>query len=123
MEISKYKGNISGILFGFTQCIMYVTFSLVLYLGAIFLRDNNLAIIDIFTAAYAILFMGVDIGNSAHFMPDMVAAKKAAANIFSILDEEDEDQLQVKSQSRLLKTPIKGHIEFKNVNFKYESRK
>lgn len=65
----------------------------------------------------------INIGNSAHFMPDINAAKLAAANIFSILDAEDEDQLQIKSQSKLLRTPIKGHIEFRNVDFKYESRK
>jgi ABC-type bacteriocin/lantibiotic exporter with double-glycine peptidase domain len=38
------------------------------------------------------------------------------------LDAEDEDQLQVKSGSRLIRTPIKGSIEFKKVDFKYESR-
>lgn len=28
----------------------------------------------------------------------------------------------MKTESKLLKTPIKGHIELKNVSFKYESR-
>lgn len=55
-------------------------------------------------------------------MPDVAAAKNSAANIFEILDSEDEDQLQVKQESKLLRTKIRGHLEFRNVSFKYESR-
>ena len=36
-----------------------------------------------------------------------------------ILDEEDEDQLQVKVGSQLLKTPLKGNIQLRNVVFRY----
>ena len=39
-----------------------------------------------------------------------------------ILDEEDEEQLQIKEKSKLLKTGIEGKIEFRNVNFEYPSR-
>lgn len=55
-------------------------------------------------------------------MPDAAAAKNSAANIFEIQDSLDEDQLQIESGSKMLKTPIRGHIVFKNVTFKYESR-
>lgn len=34
----------------------------------------------------------------------------------------DEDQLQEKEQSKMLRTPLKGHIQIKDVSFKYESR-
>jgi len=33
---------------------------------------------------------------------------------------EDEDQIQIKNGSRLLTTPIRGEIEFKNVSFEYK---
>ena len=121
-EIAVKKGNISGLLFGFSQFIMYLVFALIFYLGAIFIRDNNLDIADVFTAIYSIMFAGMTAGNNSHFMPDVASAKNSAANIFEILDSEDEDQLQIKEGSQLLKTPIKGHIQFKNVAFKYETR-
>jgi ABC-type bacteriocin/lantibiotic exporter with double-glycine peptidase domain len=38
------------------------------------------------------------------------------------LDGEDEDQLQIKEESKMLKTQIKGHLQLKGVDFKYESR-
>jgi hypothetical protein len=56
------------------------------------------------------MFSALSAGNNFQFMPEMANAKSSAASIFQILDEDDEDQLQIKSASKLLKTPIKGHI-------------
>ena len=81
-------------MFGLSQIIMFVVFGLIFYLGVVFLNKNGLKIEDIFTAIYAIVFSGMTAGNNAHFMPDMAAGKKAAASLFSILDDKDEDQLQ-----------------------------
>jgi ATP-binding cassette subfamily B (MDR/TAP) protein 1 len=68
------------------------------------------------------MFTGITAGNNAHFMPDVAAAKNSAANIFEVLDSEDEDQLQIKEESKMLKTPIQGHIQLRAVDFKYETR-
>ena len=75
-----------------------------------------------FTAIYALMFAAMGAGNNAHFMPDAAAAKNAAANLFLILDTEDEDQLQIREESKMLKEGINGDIEFKEIRFKYESR-
>jgi ATP-binding cassette subfamily B (MDR/TAP) protein 1 len=81
-QIGVKKGNISGVLFGFSQFIMYVVFALIFFLGAVFIRDNNLNIADVFTAIYSIMFAGMTAGNNSHFMPDVAAAKNSASNIF-----------------------------------------
>lgn len=81
-EIAVKKGNISGLLFGISQLIMYVVFALIFFLGSVFIRDNNLSIADVFTAIYSIMFAGMTAGNNSHFMPDVAAAKNSAANIF-----------------------------------------
>ena len=52
-------------------------------------------------------------GNNAHFMPDAVVAKNAAVNLFLILDTEDEDQIQMREESSMLKEGINGDIEFR----------
>jgi ATP-binding cassette subfamily B (MDR/TAP) protein 1 len=101
---------------------MFVVFALIFYFGTVFIRDNNLGIDDVFTAIYSIMFAGMTAGNNSHFMPDVAAGKNSAANIFEILDGEDEDQIQIKEESKRLKTPIKGHIQLKDVDFKYETR-
>ena len=109
-------------MYGLSQIILFLVFGLIFYLGIIFMNRNNLNIEDIFVAIYAITFSGMTAGNNSHFMPDVAVAKKAAANIFEILDGTDEDQLQVENQSKMLRTPISGNIVFKDVSFKYESR-
>ena len=113
MKLATKKGNVAGILYGLSQFVMFIVVSLIFYLGAIFIRDNNLKIADVFTAIYSIMFAGMTAGNNSHFMPDVNNAKKAAANLFEIIDGEDEDQLQIKEESKLSKNPIKGHILFK----------
>jgi ABC-type multidrug transport system fused ATPase/permease subunit len=82
---------------------MYVVFALIFYLGAVFIRANHLSIADVFTAIYSIMFAGMTAGNNSHFMPDVAAAKNSAANIFEILDEEDEDQIQERIEMEMEK--------------------
>ena len=122
MTLGVKKGMISGIMYGITQIAMFFIFGLVFYLGIVFMNRNGLAVDNVFTAIYAILFCGMTAGNNAHFMPDAAAAKNSAAKLFEIQDSLDEDQLQADSGSKMMKTPIRGHIVFQGVTFKYESR-
>lgn len=78
---------------------MYVVFAVIFYIGTLFVRDVPLKFIDVFTAIYAIVFAAMTAGNNSQFAPDVAAAKNSAANLFSILDEEDEDQIQEKRES------------------------
>ena len=94
-DLAIKKGNISGILYGLSQIIMFVIFGLIFYLGAIFVRDfRDADLTEMFTAVYAILFAGMTAGNNSHFIPDIAACKTSAAHLFSIMDSTDEDQLQ-----------------------------
>jgi ATP-binding cassette, subfamily B (MDR/TAP), member 1 len=122
MNFGIKKGFVSGLMYGLTQIVMFFIFGLIFYLGIVFMVHNNLEIADVFTAIYAILFSGMTAGNNAHFLPDVAAAKAAAASIFVILDSKDEDQLQEETGSKKLTSPINGHIVLRNVGFKYASR-
>lgn len=96
-SLAVQKGNISGLLYGLSQFIMFIIFGVIFFLGAVFVRDNDDAeLLDMFTAVYAILFAGMTSGNNSHFAPDVAACKSSAANLFAILDSEDEDQAQVR---------------------------
>ena len=117
------KGLVTGVLFGLSQLITYIIFGVIFYVGAVFVRDNaDVTVEDMFTAMFALTFAGMSTGNNAHFMPEAGVAQNAAANLFLILDTEDEDQVQTREESKMLKEGINGDIEFKNINFKYESR-
>lgn len=76
---------------------------------------------DMFTAVYALMFAAMGAGNNAHFMPGAAATRNAAANLFLILDTEDEDQIQIQESSKMLRTGINGDISFE-ICFQYERR-
>jgi len=96
-DLAIQKGNVSGFLMGFSQLVMFIVFGLIFYLGTLFIRDNDdVTVNDVFTAIFAIMFAGMSVGNNSHFMPDAAAAKNAAANLFLILDSEDESQIQTR---------------------------
>lgn len=121
-DLAVKKGNVSGLAFGFSQVVMFLIFGLIFYIGTIFIRDSGSNLSDVFTAIYAITFSAMTVGNNAHFLPDMASGKNSAASLFEILDSEDEDQKQIREESKLLKSGIKGRFELKNIEFKYETR-
>lgn len=117
------KGNASGFLYGLSQLLTFSIFGIIFYLGALFARDNDdVNVMDMFTSVLAILFAGMTAGNNSHFIPDLAACKNSAANLFTILDGKDENQIQDESGSKMLTSGIVGDIELKDVSFKYESR-
>ena len=89
------KGLVSGVLFGFSQFILFLIFGLLFFLGSVVVRDSYPGdqffdgVLNMFTAIYAIVFAAMTAGNNAHFLPDVGAAKNSAANLFLILDSED----------------------------------
>jgi len=48
-----------------------MVFGILFYVGTIFIRDNGVDLLDVFTAVYAVFFSGVSLGNNSHFMPDI----------------------------------------------------
>ena len=100
----------SGFLYGLSFFVLFLVYGLIFFLSAIFIRDNNLNITDAFSAAFLVLFSGVVAGNNAKMMPDVSALKVSCVKLFSLIDEEDEDEIQRKKGSKLLDREIKGNI-------------
>lgn len=76
-----------------------------------------------FTAIFSVFFAAMTIGNNSHILPDMAECKVSAAHLFHLLDTEDESERQINENSRMVKSPLNGKIEFKNIKFRYQSRK
>lgn len=67
------------------------------------------------------MFAAVGLGNNSSLMPDMAKAKVAGANLYEIIESEDEHQMAI-AQGGVNRDPIQGSIEFRDVSFKYPSR-
>lgn len=91
------KGSKLGLLYGFSQLILQFTFGVLFYFGALIMRDNpEVKLLNILYAIMSITWAGWYAGNNFYFMPDVVAGKTSAQNLFNILDTEDEYQMQVR---------------------------
>lgn len=101
-KLAVKSGNLAGLLFGSSQLVMFVVFALVFYIGTIFVKNYGVSFVDVFTAIYALIFAAMTAGNNSQMMPDLAACKTSAAYLFTVLDGEDEDQLQIKDKSLML---------------------
>jgi ATP-binding cassette subfamily B (MDR/TAP) protein 1 len=80
------KKLISGIFYGLSYFILFVTYGLIFYLSAIFIRDNNLEITNSFSAAFLVLFSGFIAGINVKNMPDLGILKITANKLFKLID-------------------------------------
>jgi ATP-binding cassette, subfamily B (MDR/TAP), member 1 len=82
---------------------------------------------DIFGALFAIMFAGFQMGNAAGFGPDMGKAMAACARVFGIIEYPSKIDAIAINESldhvRLIQGEVKGKLEFKDVWFRYPTRK
>lgn len=72
---------------------MFLVYAVMFYVGAIIYREHDdVDVMDMYTAIFALMYAGFGAGNNNQFMTDVGAAMNAAKNIFKILDAEDEVQ-------------------------------
>jgi ATP-binding cassette, subfamily B (MDR/TAP), member 1 len=94
-EVVVRKGNVTGVLFGFSQMVMFLVFGIIFYIGALFIGKNIIqntvdqqgkvteaAVEKMFVALFAIMFAAMGTGNNAQFMPDVAEGNLSASRIF-----------------------------------------
>lgn len=64
----------------------FVLYAVIFYCGALFIRDYNLSIKDMFSALFCIMFAAFSMGQASMYIPDIGTCYVAARSIFSILD-------------------------------------
>lgn len=102
-KLAVKSGNLAGFLFGASQLVMFVIFALVFYIGTLFVKRYGINFVDLFTAIYALIFAAMTAGNNSQMMPDLASCKSSATYLFAVLDGEDQEQMQIKDKSKMLK--------------------
>lgn len=124
----------AGISFGMSQCTVYLVFASSFYFGGLLIDNSydentktyNISPEDVFATMFAIMFGASQAGQAMQFGPDINKAMAAATNIFRVIEypskinaiEQDKKAVEYLDASN-----IKGVIEFKDVWFRYPSRK
>ena len=118
----------TGIAFGLSQCAMYLVFAAMFWLAGLLIQEiEDIDPRSVFTALFAIMFGASHAGTASAMGPDIGKAGGASKRVFRILDYPssidtvaiDED----KSKIKLDFNNVQGKIEFKNVWFRYPTRK
>lgn len=126
---AKMKAHKIGFLYGLSQFIQNVLFAFLYYIGAEFAyHDETIDQADLFVAIFAIFFAAWSMAQAQQFGPDMGKAAVAGKRVLNILDQPSLiNPLKRNSASgKLLNmTPkgFQGTIEFKNVWFRYPTRR
>ncbi|XP_051171698.1 ATP-dependent translocase ABCB1 [Leptopilina boulardi] len=123
------KGFLAGVGFGLVWFFIYASYALSFWYGVtLILKYRDLPLAEqTYTAEtmvivfFSVMMGSINMGASSPFMEAFGISKAAAANVFSIIERKP--IIDSMSSEGLKPTDIEGVIEFKNVSFKYPSRK
>ncbi|CAG7815401.1 unnamed protein product [Allacma fusca] len=79
--------HLLGCVWGFAQGMLFVAYGVVLYYGAILIRDENLDYKKIFVIGEALVWSMLMLGNTLAFAPNYNKAKVAGGRILSLLNK------------------------------------
>ena len=133
---SKTQNFTAAMAFGFSQFSQLGGMGLMFWLGGLILDNAKVDPItqqmtpnpqDVFIALFALMFGALHAGQAGQFGPDMTKALAAATKIYKIIevpssinaDEMERDN----TKKKLDLENVKGEIEFRNVWFRYPTRK
>jgi ATP-binding cassette subfamily B (MDR/TAP) protein 1 len=109
--------------FGFSQTNVFVVYAVVFYTGALFVKDRHITMQNMFDALFSIMFAAFAAGQAAMYIPDVTATYVAARSIFQLIDLPTETTQAGPAEPKQLDlSEFKGHIEFKDIWFRYPNR-
>ena len=103
---------------GFAQFILFLLYAVTFLCGAKWTADDGLTFNNLFRSFMAITLASFGASMGQQFVSDLGEAEDAARRIFEYMDIQN----KIVNLPNALKTPIIGHIEFKNVKFTYPER-
>ena len=103
---------------GFAQFILFLLYAVTFLCGAKWTADDGLTFNNLFRSFMAITLASFGASMGQQFVSDLGEAEDAARRIFEYMDIQN----KIINPTNGLKTPIVGHIEFKDVKFTYPER-
>ncbi|XP_042911163.2 ATP-dependent translocase ABCB1 [Parasteatoda tepidariorum] len=120
LKNSRNMAHLRGFIYGFAQALNPLSYSAVLYYGAILVADKELKYDTLMKVLEGVLMGMMFVGQAMSFAPDYNRAKLAAVRIFKLLDVEPRiDSLSVHGK---ILNDVKGYVDFRKVHFNYPSR-
>ncbi|KAK7853008.1 ABC transporter B family member 9 [Quercus suber] len=113
-------GIISGLGFGFSFAVLFLTNAFCFYIGSIFVKNGTATFGEVFKVFFALTMAANGVSQSSALAPDTTKAKNSAASIFEILDSKP--SIDSSSNEGITLPSVTGNIELQNISFKYPTR-
>lgn len=113
-------GLIGGFGSGLSQGLMFAALGFLFYIGGQLVSDDQITFEAMLGVLLALMFSATGVSTAAQNMTDTGKAKKAAANMFSVIDRVS--KIPANSSEGLTPSSVSGQVEFHNVNFAYPTR-
>ncbi|KAI5480306.1 ATP-binding cassette, subfamily B (MDR/TAP), member 1 [Pseudohyphozyma bogoriensis] len=124
LEEPMRKSNRTAIFANFwyslSQSLTFWVIGLIFWYGSRQLISGALTTRTFFIAMISIVFGSIQAGNVFSFVPDMSKARGAAADVVNLLDAVPEIDAESPSGDKF--DNAKGHINFRDVHFRYPTR-
>jgi ABC-type multidrug transport system fused ATPase/permease subunit len=125
-EDDSKDGHKHAIKWGVGNLIVNIVYAVLYYISAqLYYHYPKMSSEDIWLAQFAIMFACMNIGNATQFGPDAGRALGAAIKIFKITNTPTyiDPLAENKNEAQIDKKVFRGEIEFRDVWFRYPTRK
>ncbi|KAG6971719.1 hypothetical protein JG688_00004322 [Phytophthora aleatoria] len=109
-----------GVSFGLSQGMIFWVLAFVFYIGGIFVSHGTISFEDLFVVLIVFMMGSFSVSMASQGSVDGEKAKRAAANVFKIIDRVPE--IDATSTAGTVLPSIQGNIDFKDLTFAYPSR-
>ncbi|KAL7123626.1 hypothetical protein ACP275_01G117700 [Erythranthe tilingii] len=119
-KYGKKAGLAKGLGLGTLHCVLFLSWSLLVWFTSIVVHKNIANGGESFTTMLNVVIAGLSLGQAAPDITAFIRAKTAAYPIFKMIERNTVSKTSSKNGRKLSK--VDGHIQFKNVTFSYPSR-
>ncbi|PIN22820.1 Multidrug/pheromone exporter, ABC superfamily [Handroanthus impetiginosus] len=119
-KYGKKAGLAKGLGLGTLHCVLFLSWSLLVWFTSIVVHKNIANGGESFTTMLNVVIAGLSLGQAAPDITAFIRAKTAAYPIFEMIERNTVSKTSSMNGRKLSK--VEGHIQFKNVTFSYPSR-
>eukprot|EP00475_Leptophrys_vorax_P021218 TRINITY_DN2894_c1_g1_i1.p1 TRINITY_DN2894_c1_g1~~TRINITY_DN2894_c1_g1_i1.p1 ORF type:complete len:1196 (-),score=184.34 TRINITY_DN2894_c1_g1_i1:1134-4307(-) len=119
LKRSFRRGQVTGLGFGLSQCIMYASFGLGLWYGSTLVPSHG-TFSEVFKVFMVLIMTSFAIAETLTLAPDIAKGGYAIDSFFAVLDRQTE--IVPDDPTAEVVEAIKGDIELKHVKFAYPTR-
>ncbi|ONM38964.1 ABC transporter B family member 9 [Zea mays] len=114
------SGMVGGLGFSLSNLIMYLTYALCFYVGALFVHEGKTTFKDVFRVYFALIFTAFGVSQTSATATDSTKAQESTISILTIIDRRS--KINSTSDEGVIIEKVDGNIDFRHVSFKYPSR-